>query len=172
MWSLKTYYNFWNIIWHTCVGNDYNILSSDKPDAITCMHMPHKWSQFNSIAWLFKLASSWDSISYYITLQLYYMPGNDVLSITQPSHDSVWSPHDLNLKAEYPHTSLLLQFELTVSVCQNVSTIAHLESPTTLWYQSQASGLIGSPTLPRTRKDFRLYLKIYAEIIKNGLFIW
>lgn len=46
----------------------------------------------------------------------------------------------------------------TVSVCQKVSTIAHFPLPTTLWYQSHASGLMGSPTVPRTCRDSRLYL--------------
>ncbi len=35
-----------------------------------------------------------------------------------------------------------------VSVCHQVSTIAQRSLPTCLWYQSQASGLIGSPTEP------------------------
>ncbi len=41
-----------------------------------------------------------------------------------------------------------------VSVCHQVSTIGHLFSPTTSWYQSQTSGLIGSPTVPRSFMDF------------------
>ncbi len=39
-----------------------------------------------------------------------------------------------------------------VSVCHQVSTIGQRSSPTTRWYHSQASGLIGSPTLPSSRK--------------------
>ena len=35
-----------------------------------------------------------------------------------------------------------------VSVCHQVSTIGQRPSPTTRWYHSQASGLIGSPTVP------------------------
>lgn len=46
----------------------------------------------------------------------------------------------------------------TVSVCQKVSTIGHLFSPTTVKYHCQASGLMGSPTVPRTFRDSRLYL--------------
>ena len=42
-----------------------------------------------------------------------------------------------------------------VSVCHQVSTIGQRLSPTTRWYHSQASGLIGSPTVPRSRSDFR-----------------
>src|SRR5258708_2299149 len=35
---------------------------------------------------------------------------------------------------------------LPVSVCHHVSTIGHCSLPIFLWYQIQASGLIGSPT--------------------------
>ena len=45
-----------------------------------------------------------------------------------------------------------------VSVCHQVSTIGQRPSPTTRWYQSQASGLIGSPTVPSSRSDLRLVL--------------
>ena len=40
-----------------------------------------------------------------------------------------------------------------VSVCHHVSTIGQRPSPTTWKYHSQASGLIGSPTVPKIRKD-------------------
>ena len=40
-----------------------------------------------------------------------------------------------------------------VSVCHQVSTIGQRPSPTTRWYHSQASGLIGSPTEPSRRSD-------------------
>ena len=42
-----------------------------------------------------------------------------------------------------------------VSVCHQVSAIGQRPSPTTLKYHSHASGFIGSPTLPRTRRDLR-----------------
>ena len=42
-----------------------------------------------------------------------------------------------------------------VSVCHQVSTIGHRPPPMTSWYQTQASGLIGSPTLPSTRSELR-----------------
>src|SRR5947209_14957958 len=41
---------------------------------------------------------------------------------------------------------------MPVSVCHQVSTIGHRPPPITLWYHIQASGLIGSPTLPRSRR--------------------
>src|SRR2546423_5088963 len=43
-----------------------------------------------------------------------------------------------------------------VSVCHHVSTMGQRPSPTTRWYQSQTSGLIGSPTVPSRRSDLRL----------------
>src|SRR5262245_4221748 len=39
-----------------------------------------------------------------------------------------------------------------VSVCHHVSTIGHLPPPIAWWYQIHASGLIGSPTVPSTRR--------------------
>jgi hypothetical protein len=43
-----------------------------------------------------------------------------------------------------------------VSVCHQVSTIGQRPPPTVLWYHIQASGLIGSPTVPRMRRLDRL----------------
>ncbi len=40
-----------------------------------------------------------------------------------------------------------------VSVCHQVSTMGHRPPPITRWYQSQASGLMGSPTVPSSRSD-------------------
>ncbi len=42
-----------------------------------------------------------------------------------------------------------------VSVCHQVSTIGTSASPTVRQYQSQASGLIGSPTEPSRRIELR-----------------
>lgn len=56
-----------------------------------------------------------------------------------------------------------ISIELTVSVCQKVSTTAHFPFPTTLWYHSQASGLMGSPTLPSTFRELTSWLKIINE---------
>ncbi len=42
-----------------------------------------------------------------------------------------------------------------VSVCHHVSTTGHLPLPITFQYQTHASGLIGSPTLPSSRSDER-----------------
>ena len=39
-----------------------------------------------------------------------------------------------------------------VSVCHQVSTIGQRPPPTFSWYQTQAAGLIGSPTEPMMRR--------------------
>src|SRR5258705_5967066 len=44
-----------------------------------------------------------------------------------------------------------------VSVCHHVSTIGQRPPPTVSWYHIHASGLIGSPTVPRMRSDERSY---------------
>jgi hypothetical protein len=42
-----------------------------------------------------------------------------------------------------------------VSVCHHVSTIGQRPPPMTRWYHSHALGLIGSPTVPRSRSELR-----------------
>src|SRR5918912_1044458 len=44
-----------------------------------------------------------------------------------------------------------------VSVCHQVSTIGQRPPPMVSWYHIHASGLIGSPTVPRMRNDERSY---------------
>src|SRR5260370_27129313 len=44
---------------------------------------------------------------------------------------------------------------IPVSVCHHVSTTGVLLPPMCSRYQTHASGLIGSPTLPRTRSELR-----------------
>src|SRR5579859_6012963 len=48
-----------------------------------------------------------------------------------------------------------------VSVCHQVSTIGQRSAPMTVWYHSQALGLIGSPTEPSSRKQDRSCLAGY-----------
>src|SRR3974390_2432999 len=48
-----------------------------------------------------------------------------------------------------------------VSVCHHVSTIGQRPSPTTRQYHSQASGLIGSPTVPSS-------LRLLREVFFTG----
>ena len=49
-----------------------------------------------------------------------------------------------------------------VSVCHQVSTIGQRSPPMTVWYQSQAFGLIGSPTVPSSRSDDRSCFSGYS----------
>ena len=44
---------------------------------------------------------------------------------------------------------------MPVSVCHQVSTIGQRCVPMNFQYQTQASGLMGSPTVPRSRSDER-----------------
>lgn len=77
---------------------------------------------------------------------------------------SIWPPcgsQRSGVWVSFPMSSLshnLLNPSLTVSVCQKVSTMGQRWEPTTRWYHSQASGLMGSPTVPSTCKDARLCL--------------
>ena len=52
-----------------------------------------------------------------------------------------------------------------VSVCHHVSTIGQRSPPITFQYQSQASGLIGSPTVPSRRSDERSCRRGYSSPI-------
>ena len=49
-----------------------------------------------------------------------------------------------------------------VSVCHQVSTIGQRPPPITFWYQSQALGLIGSPTQPSRRIEERSWRPGYS----------
>ena len=49
-----------------------------------------------------------------------------------------------------------------VSVCHQVSTIGQRPPPITFQYQSQAFGLIGSPTVPSRRSVERSWLPGYS----------
>ena len=42
-----------------------------------------------------------------------------------------------------------------VSVCHHVSTIGQRSPPMNFQYQTQASGLMGSPTVPSSRSELR-----------------
>src|SRR5699024_7322661 len=48
------------------------------------------------------------------------------------------------------------------SVCHQVSTMGHCPLPTSLLYHSQASSLIGSPTLPNTSGVLKLYFSTHS----------
>ena len=49
-----------------------------------------------------------------------------------------------------------------VSVCHHVSTTGQRSPPMTLWYQSHAFGLIGSPTEPSSRSEERSCFSGYS----------
>jgi hypothetical protein len=49
-----------------------------------------------------------------------------------------------------------------VSVCHHVSTTGQRSPPMNFHYQTQASGLIGSPTVPRSRRDDRSCFSGYS----------
>jgi hypothetical protein len=51
---------------------------------------------------------------------------------------------------------------MPVSVCHQVSTIGQRSPPITVWYQSQAFGLIGSPTVPSSRSEDRSWRSGWA----------
>jgi hypothetical protein len=44
---------------------------------------------------------------------------------------------------------------IPVSVCHQLSTTGQRHPPMLVWYHTQASGLIGSPTVPSSRSDDR-----------------
>jgi hypothetical protein len=50
-----------------------------------------------------------------------------------------------------------------VSVCHHVSTIGQRSPPMTRWYHIHASGLIGSPTVPRSRRHERSCFRVTAR---------
>src|SRR5512136_1302635 len=59
-------------------------------------------------------------------------------------------PATVGIKGPMPGKALIKV--APVSVCHHVSTTGHLSPPMTLKYHSQASWLIGSPTVPRRRR--------------------
>src|SRR5665647_3905312 len=78
------------------------------------------------------------------------LPSTSTISGTTPKNGRVAEP-GLSLVA--PGSGVIRM--PPVSVCHQVSTIGQRSSPTTWWYHSQASGLIGSPTLPKRRRLLR-----------------
>src|SRR6202035_4008558 len=64
---------------------------------------------------------------------------------------------DLVLMAVIPGSGVIMI--APVSVCHQVSTIGQRSPPITLWYQSHALGLMGSPTEPSRRSEERSCLR-------------
>jgi hypothetical protein len=74
-------------------------------------------------------------------------PAASTISGTTPGRGSVQLP---GLVGVQPGSGLIMI--PPVSVCHQVSTIGHFFAPITSWYQIQASGLIPSPTVPKSRR--------------------
>ena len=51
---------------------------------------------------------------------------------------------------------------IPVSVCHHVSTMGHRSPPMYFQYNTQASGLMGSPTVPSSRSDVRSCFSGYS----------
>ena len=79
------------------------------------------------------------------------LPVSSTTSISIPGKGSV---HEPGIKGVTPGNGVITC--PPVSVCQNVSTIGQDSLPTSLWYHIHASGLIGSPTVPRSLNEERL----------------
>src|SRR5687768_12729774 len=79
-------------------------------------------------------------------------PVSSTISVMMPGSGKVAEP---GLVGVAPGSGVIMC--PPVSVCHHVSTIGQRPPPTVSWYHIQASGLIGSPTVPRMRKDDRSY---------------
>src|SRR6187431_1163295 len=64
---------------------------------------------------------------------------------------TAWTPGNVVIRIE------------PVSVCHQVSTMGQRAPPIFLWNQRQASGLMGSPTVPSKRKDDRSCLSTHSS---------
>ena len=69
------------------------------------------------------------------------------MSASTPGNGKVADP---GLVAMAPGRGVIMI--IPVSVCHQVSTTGQRPPPMLVWYQIQASGLIGSPTLPSSRR--------------------
>ena len=76
------------------------------------------------------------------------LPASSTTSGKMPKNGNVAVP---GFKGVAPGMGVIMM--LPVSVCHQVSTMGQRPPPTTLWYHVQASGLMGSPTLPKRRSD-------------------
>src|SRR5918993_3804013 len=96
------------------------------------------------------------------------MPGQGAASVRNPPPDSSTFPEESTSSARTPGNGTVAEpgfvtvtpgsgviMIAPVSVCHHVSTTGHLPLPITFQYQTHASGLIGSPTVPSSRSDDR-----------------
>jgi hypothetical protein len=103
------------------------------------------------------------------------MPGHGRRSVSSPCSLPASPPSSSTTRASIPGSAWVAEPGLVavipgsgeimmwpVSVCHQVSTIGQRSPPITLWYQSQALGLIGSPTLPSSRSDERSWRSGYS----------
>jgi hypothetical protein len=79
--------------------------------------------------------------------------GSPSLSTTSGSTPKNGSVPDPGLVGVTPGSGLIMI--APVSVCHQVSTMGQRLPPITVRYHIQASGLIGSPTVPSSRSDVR-----------------
>ena len=66
-------------------------------------------------------------------------------------------PYDLYVMSECACADCNDSHKLGVKSCMKAKPILGKSRKYTSWYHFQASGLIGSPTVPRMRRDFREY---------------
>ena len=96
--------------------------------------------------------------------------GHGFVIASSPPPTSTVSPRSLRISALIPGNGFVADPGLSVvipgsavimiapvSVCHHVSTTGQRSPPMNRWYQTQASGLIGSPTDPSRRSDDRLW---------------
>src|SRR5215204_4128623 len=76
------------------------------------------------------------------------LPASSTTSALMPGRANVADP---GLVVVAPGSGLIMI--APVSVCHHVSTIGQRPPPMTRWYHIQASGLMGSPTVPSSRSD-------------------
>src|SRR5256712_14017104 len=74
-------------------------------------------------------------------------PFSSTTSAVTPGNGNVADP---GLRVVRPGSGVIRI--IPVSVCHHVSTIGQRPPPIVLWYHRHASGLIGSPTVPRRRR--------------------
>src|SRR5205085_9744362 len=79
------------------------------------------------------------------------LPVRSTTAASTPKNGSVAVP---GLQGVTPGSGVIMM--QPVSVCHHVSTIGQRSPPMTVWYQSHAFGLIGSPTVPSSRSLSRL----------------
>ncbi len=86
------------------------------------------------------------------------LPSSSTTSALMPGKGWVAEP---GLVVVTPGSGVIMM--APVSVCHQVSTMGQDPPPMCSWYQIQASGLIGSPTVPSKRSDDRSWAAGYSS---------